>query len=75
MEKQEARNLMKSFRVRKGLTQEKAAELLGIARNTLVYYEIHPYSMPIGMFVAMSELYGEEFTNSYMAQKLYKVEN
>ena len=72
MDAKERRNLMKSFRVRAGFSQEQAAEKLGIARNTLVYYEQYPYSMSIDAFVKMQELYGEEFTNVYMAQKLYK---
>lgn len=72
MNAKEKRNLMKSFRVRAGYSQEQAAEKLGVARNTLVYYEKHPYSMSIEAFLGMQELYGEEFTNIYMEQKLYE---
>ena len=75
MDKQEIRNLMKSFRVRAGLSQEQVAEKLGISRNTLVYYEMKPYAMPIEMFVILTDLYGEDFANVYMAQKLYKKYN
>ena len=63
---------MKSFRVKAGLSQEKTAELLGIARNTLVYYEKKPYSIPLETFLEMINIYGEDFRDVFIAEKLYK---
>lgn len=68
----EKSNIMRAYRVRAGLSQEKAAELLGIARNTLCYYEQRPYSIPINVFVGMKEIYGDDFAEIYMEQKLYE---
>ena len=72
MNAQEKRNFMKSYRVRAGLSQEQAAEILGVSRNTLVYYEQYPYSMSLEAWVKMCEAYGEEFSVNFIAQKLYE---
>lgn len=72
MEAQEKRNFMKSYRVRAGLSQEQAAEILGVSRNTLVYYEQNPYSMSLEAWIKMCEAYGEEFSVNFIAQKLYE---
>lgn len=72
MNAKEKRNAMKSYRVRAGLSQEKAAELIGVSRQTLCYYEMYPYSMSVESFIRMQEAYGEDFTNFYIGQKLYK---
>jgi len=71
MELKEAQRFMKAARVRAGYSQEQIAEKLGVARNTVVYYEQKPWSLPLECFVILSELYGEDFTNVFMAEKLY----
>jgi DNA-binding XRE family transcriptional regulator len=72
MNAKEKTSFMKASRVRVGLSQEKAAELIGVSRQTLSYYEAYPYSMSMESFAKMKELYGEEFANIYFAEKLYK---
>lgn len=72
MNAKEKRNFMKSYRVRAGLTQEQAAELLGVSRQTLCYYETYPYSMSMSSWIKMCEAYGEEFSVNFIAQKLYE---
>ena len=71
MELKEAQRFMKAARVRAGYSQEKIAEILGVARNTVVYYEKKPGSLPLECFVILSDLYGEDFTNTFIAEKLY----
>lgn len=66
------RNFMKSYRVRAGLSQERAAEILGVSRQTLAYYEEKPYSMSLESWVKMCEAYGEDFSVNFIAQKLYE---
>lgn len=75
MELKEAQRFMKAARVRAGYSQEQIAEKLGVARNTVVYYEKKPWSLPLESFVILSELYGEDFTSVFMAEKLYRKYN
>jgi len=75
MNLQEKRNLMKSYRVKAGLSQEKLAEKLGVARNTIVYYESKPWSLSLDTFNELVNIYGESFREDFFANKLYKKVN
>lgn len=49
---------LKIFRERAGLTQEEAADLIGIARTTLIRYEREsPNRLPVTVFIKMAALY------------------
>lgn len=45
------------YRKRKNLTQEEAAKILNISRNTLIMYEKGKLDIPLTVFIKMSELY------------------
>lgn len=75
MDNKEKRNLMKAYRVRAGLSQEKLAEILGVARNTIVYYESKPWSISLETFNELVGIYGESFRDDFFANKLYKKDN
>lgn len=51
-------NNLRSARVRAGLTQEEAAERLGVYRQTVVRYEANPASINLKKFLQLAELYG-----------------
>lgn len=71
----EAQRFMKASRVMAGLTQEEVAEKLGVARNTIVYYENNPWSISLEKFVLLKELYGQKFADDFFNQKIYKKYN
>ena len=71
MERNEVQRFMKASRVRAGYSQEQVAERLGVARNTVVYYERRPWTIPLESFLIMKDLYGDDFANVFMAEKLY----
>lgn len=75
MDAKEKRNFMKASRVRAGLSQEKLAEILGVARNTIVYYESKPWSISLETFNKLVNLYGATFRDDFFANKLYKKDN
>lgn len=73
MQELDVRNVMKSYRIKIGKTQQEVAEMLGITRLTLSTYEKHPGKIPLYMFGKLIDIYGEDFKNYFFTQKLYKV--
>ena len=72
MSENEVKNLMKSFRVKAGYSQEKLAKVLGISRQTLIDYEKKPGKMTIETFGKLKEIYGNDFETIFFEKKLYK---
>lgn len=50
-------HMLAFHRRKKNLTQEEAAKLLNISRNTLIMYEKGKLEVPLTVFIKMSELY------------------
>lgn len=71
--KLDAKDIMKSYRIRIGKSQTEVANILGITRLTLSTYEERPSKIPIKIYGKMVELYGEDFNDYFFKHKLYKV--
>lgn len=71
--KLDAKDIMKSYRIRIGKSQTEVANILGITRLTLSTYEERPSKIPIKIYGKMVELYGEDFNDYFFEHKLYKV--
>lgn len=49
-------NMLKSSRVRRGLTQENVADDLKVARITYISYENNPFNCPLDLLFKIIEL-------------------
>ena len=73
MKKLEVKDIMKSYRIRIGKSQEEIATLLGITRLTFKGYEENPGKIPIKIYGRLVELYGSDFNDYFFTNKLYKM--
>lgn len=48
---------MKSIRIKRGMTQDDAAKLLGVSRQTLSAYENNPGQLSLADFNRLADLY------------------
>ena len=56
---------LEAARVNAGLTQEKAAELLGISKYTLINYELGKSFPNVPMIKKLEDLYGFEYKDIF----------
>lgn len=59
---------IKSARVNAGLTQDQAAEALGVDKSTLVRWEKDSTNIPVFYIVKMVDLYGIAFEHFYFGK-------
>lgn len=59
---------IKSARVNAGLTQDQAAEALGVDKSTLVRWEKDSTNIPVCYIVKMVDLYGIAFEHFYFGK-------
>lgn len=64
------RNNIKSLRVKKGLTQEDAAYLMGISRATYNDYETRPENVKIETYNKMASIFNCDLIDFFIVPKV-----
>lgn len=62
---EELGGVLRRLRLRRNLTQQHIAEMLGIDRSTYTYYEKGEITPPIFTLIKLSEIFGVELTTLF----------
>lgn len=74
-QKDKPKDIMISFRKRKGLTIDDVAIRIGCSYATMQKYESKPNTMTMDTFNKLTDIYGDDFATIFFKEKLYKMYN
>jgi len=65
------KDVLPFFRIKSKLSKSELVEKLGLSKPALDKYEREPDTIPTYMFEKFEQVYGSEFMDYYMDNKLY----
>lgn len=63
-------NNLKGYRVKAGMTQEKAAEKLGVDKRTIINYETNAGNVKLSTYAKLAELYDCNLCDFFVATNI-----